>query len=79
ALTAPHFATSAATASRLMMRDASGRAKVAAPAATDDIARLDTVTAAVAAKITNRIYPPSSTPPTSPPPAVGDMWIDEGV
>lgn len=32
-------AVSAATASRLMIRDASGRAKVAAPSATDDIAR----------------------------------------
>ncbi|SDT26341.1 hypothetical protein SAMN05444162_3599 [Paenibacillaceae bacterium GAS479] len=42
-----HGATSAATAGALMQRDASGRAKVAAPAAADDVARLDTVTAAV--------------------------------
>lgn len=42
--TTAHAATSAATASRIMMRDAYGRAKVAAPSAADDIARLDTVT-----------------------------------
>ncbi|MFB9279953.1 hypothetical protein [Cohnella cellulosilytica] len=39
--TGVHGATSAATASRLIIRDAAGRAKVAAPAASDDIARLD--------------------------------------
>lgn len=49
ALTAPHSATSSATASRLMMRDASGRAKVSAPSEADDIARKDTVDAAQAA------------------------------
>jgi hypothetical protein len=43
--TAAHSATSAATASRIMARDSSGRAKVAAPAASDDIARKDTVDA----------------------------------
>lgn len=43
--TSPHSATSAATASRLMLRDAAGRAKVSAPNATDDIARQDTVNA----------------------------------
>lgn len=40
-----HGATSAATANRIMMRDAAGRAKVAAPSAADDIARKDTVDA----------------------------------
>lgn len=40
---APHSATSAATADRLILRDANARAKVGAPAAGDDIARLDTV------------------------------------
>jgi hypothetical protein len=40
ALPNPHRATSAATADRLILRDASGRAKIAAPAASDDIARL---------------------------------------
>lgn len=40
-----HSATSEATASRIMMRDANGRAKVAAPSAADDIARKDTVDA----------------------------------
>lgn len=39
-----HGATSAATASRLIIRDPAGRAKVAAPSATDDIARLDSIT-----------------------------------
>lgn len=41
--TSPHGATSAATANRIMLRDGNGRAKVAAPAANDDIARKDTV------------------------------------
>lgn len=41
-----HSATSSATASKIMMRDAYGRAKVAAPSAADDIARLDSVTKA---------------------------------
>lgn len=41
--TAAHSATSAATANRIIMRDANGRAKVAAPSASDDIARKDTV------------------------------------
>ncbi|QTH46052.1 tail fiber protein [Cohnella sp. LGH] len=43
AATNVHGATSAATASRLIIRDATGRAKISAPAASDDIARLDTV------------------------------------
>ena len=43
ALTSAHGATSAATANRIMMRDANGRAKVAAPSKSDDIARKDTV------------------------------------
>ena len=38
ALTAPHQATSLATASRLMLRDAAGRAQVATPSAAADIA-----------------------------------------
>ena len=45
ALTNPHSGTSAATASRLMLRDAAGRAQVAAPSAAADIARKDTVDA----------------------------------
>jgi hypothetical protein len=40
-----HGATSAATASRIVTRDAAGRAKVAVPSAADDIARKDTVDA----------------------------------
>lgn len=43
--TAAHGATSAATASKIIIRDAAGRAKVAAPSAADDIARKDTVDA----------------------------------
>ena len=43
-----HSATSAATASRLIIRDAAGRAKVTAPATSDDIARLDSITKAQA-------------------------------
>ncbi len=43
--TTAHSATSAATANRIMMRDASGRVKVAAPAVADDVARKDTVDA----------------------------------
>jgi len=42
-----HGATSAATAERIILRDASGRAKVSAPAAGDDIARLDTIEGAL--------------------------------
>jgi len=49
-----HGATSAATANRIIQRDSAGRAKVAAPAAADDIARKDTVDA-VQANLTNHI------------------------
>jgi hypothetical protein len=49
ALTNPHSATSAATASRLILRDAAGRAQVAAPSAAADIARKDTVDALIPA------------------------------
>jgi len=42
-----HGSTSAATANRIMQRDAAGRAKVAAPSAADDIARKDTVDTAL--------------------------------
>ena len=42
--TAPHSATADATPNRLMLRDANGRAKVDAPSAADDIARLDSIT-----------------------------------
>ncbi|MCM3560577.1 hypothetical protein M4D57_18590 [Brevibacillus borstelensis] len=52
--TSVHGATSAATASRIIMRDANGRAKVAAPSAADDIARKDTVDA-VQANLNNHI------------------------
>jgi hypothetical protein len=52
ALTSPHSATSAATANRLIVRDASGRAKVAAPSASDDIARKNEVDAEATARAT---------------------------
>ena len=42
-----HGSTSAATANRLIHRDVNGRAKVAVPSASDDIARLDTITGQV--------------------------------
>lgn len=42
-VTNPHGATSAATANRLVLRDASGRFKAVAPAATDDVAIKGTV------------------------------------
>lgn len=45
ATTGIHGAVSGPTASKLVIRDASGRAQVAAPAADEDIARKDTVTA----------------------------------
>ena len=45
ALTNPHSATPNATPSRLILRDASGRAQVAAPSASDDIARKQEVDA----------------------------------
>jgi hypothetical protein len=53
-LTNPHSATSAATANRLMLRDASGRSKVASPSAADDIARKDTVDAVSSALNTHK-------------------------
>jgi hypothetical protein len=43
--TSVHGATALATASRMILRDAAGRAKVAAPSADEDIARKDTVDA----------------------------------
>lgn len=43
-LTTAHSAVATPTANRLMLRDANGRAQVAAPAVAADIARLDTVT-----------------------------------
>lgn len=42
--TTAHGAVSTATASKIIIRDASGRAKVVAPSAADDIALLSTVT-----------------------------------
>lgn len=57
-----HQATSEATASKIMARDAAGRAKVAAPAAEDDIARKAEITAEAllarnAANLTSGLIP----------------------
>lgn len=60
ALTAPHGATSEATAARLILRDASGRAKVAAPADSSDIARkadVDSVSSALSSHAGNTSNP----------------------
>ena len=46
-----HGAVSAATASKLLIRDAAGRAKVVAPAAEDDIALKSNVTAEAVARV----------------------------
>jgi len=54
ATTGVHGATSAATPNSVVQRDSAGRAKVAAPAAADDIARKDTVDA-VQTNLTNHI------------------------
>ena len=52
--TAPHGATAAATANRLVLRDASGRVRAASPSAAADIANKDYVdkTVAASAKVT---------------------------
>ena len=59
---APHSATASATAGRLVLRDAAGRAKVAAPLASDDIARKAEVDA-TSASLTSHI---ASTQPHVP-------------
>lgn len=48
--TTAHGAVSAATASKIIIRDGSGRAKVVAPSAADDIALLSTTTDHAAVK-----------------------------
>jgi hypothetical protein len=63
--TTPHSATSAAIAGRLMLRDANGRAKVAAPSASDDIARkaeVDVVQGNLAAHSANTTPHSGATP-----------------
>ena len=50
-----HGAASAATAYRLILRDVSGRAKVAAPAAADDLAILSTTTDHAAVKASDSV------------------------
>jgi len=58
-----HGAVSAATASKIIIRDAAGRAKVSAPSASDDIARKDTVDA-VAVLVGTVIWYAKNTAPT---------------
>ncbi|BBI31462.1 hypothetical protein [Cohnella abietis] len=53
-----HGATSSATPNTPVQRDASGRAKIAAPAAADDIARKDTVDDALSTHATDYIRQP---------------------
>ena len=53
-LTAAHSATSTATANRIIIRDSAGRAKVAAPSASDDIARKAEVDAVSSALNTHK-------------------------
>ena len=53
ATTGAHGATAAATANAIMQRDAAGRAKVAAPSASDDIARKAEVDAAITSAATD--------------------------
>lgn len=64
ATTGVHGATSAATPNTIIQRDYAGRAKVAAPAAADDIARKDTVDA-VQANLNNHINNPTGAHPAS--------------
>src|SRR5690606_29465410 len=49
-----HGATSSATANRIIIRDSAGRAKVAAPSASDDIARKAEVDAVLSALNTHK-------------------------
>lgn len=65
ALTAPHSATSAATANRLMLRDAAGRAKVADPSVAADIATKGYADSAVSSLIppgTRMVFRQASAP-----------------
>ena len=55
-LTAPHSAVAAPTADRLILRDAAGRAQVAAPAVNADIARLDTINFVIPMRTADRWY-----------------------
>ena len=60
--TSAHSATSAPTANRIMMRDASGRAQVAAPSASDDISTKGYVDSALSVGVSDTLalaYVPS--------------------
>ena len=60
--TSVHGATSSATANRIILRDASGRAKVAAPSASDDIATKGYVDSAISVGVSDTLalaYVPS--------------------
>lgn len=72
--TSAHSATSAATANRIMMRDASGRVKVAAPSAADDVARKDTVDAVVNASTGHKHTGATNDAPKIDP-AAGLTWL----
>jgi len=62
--TTAHSAVSAATANRIIIRDASGRARVAAPSDSTDIARKEEVDAMVplaGGTMTGKLYPQNNT------------------
>ncbi len=69
-LTTAHSATSAATASRIVIRDSAGRAKFAAPSAADDAARKGDLSAV------GEIY--LSVSPDSPAARLGGTWTRWG-
>jgi len=59
--TLAHGATAEATANRIMMRDANGRVRVAAPSANEDVARRDTVDSAVNTHAQATTHPATNT------------------
>lgn len=71
--TSVHGATSAATADALMQRDVNGRAKVAAPAASDDIARKAEVDAIRSDGTKSFVVEIRTTDSAAP--VVGQMWF----
>jgi hypothetical protein len=73
ALTSAHGSASAATPGAIMQRDSAGRAKVAAPAAADDIARQDTVDNARKDPTKTFVVEVRTTDPAAP--ALGQMWV----
>ncbi|WP_025847589.1 shufflon system plasmid conjugative transfer pilus tip adhesin PilV [Paenibacillus ehimensis] len=73
-----HGATAAATANRIMQRDAAGRAKVAAPAAADDIARKQETDAALKAGQDAQTRAASCLPKNGSEPMTGRLVVPAG-